>query len=89
MAWNGLRTKAVEKALTCLYATFAKEVHERLLKEAKDYVKLCVRKKLYDWLAIAPIETYFRQQLADQEEEGEWSLDDGVRVMAIAFESSM
>jgi hypothetical protein len=92
-AWNDLRVKALEKAvMEVLYPAFEKEVHEHLLVESKAYVKAEIRRKLFDSINIAPYYGLVDKQ-ADEEkwekwDDSPWGLDEGIRVMGIAFEDN-
>ena len=75
-----------------LYPAFEKEVHEKLMDEAKLYVKVCIRSRLYDWLNVAPYGNLLEKQEKEEKEAGEegpWDLSTGVRIMGIAFEDSL
>ena len=73
--WNEQRSLAVEKALhQMLYPIMAKELRQKLLLEAKEHVTQVSRKKLYNWIRIAPYQP--DQQLDDEDEYNE---DKGAR----------
>ncbi|GIX89466.1 transcription elongation factor SPT6 [Caerostris darwini] len=79
--WNVLRTEALEMALIkILYPTFQKELRIRLLNEAKEgVIKACCR-KLYNWLKVAPY-----QVDPQVEDEDDFDIREGVRVLSIAY----
>ena len=57
-----------------LYPIMAKELRQKLLLEAKEHVTQVSRKKLYNWIRIAPYQP--DQQLDDEDEYNE---DKGAR----------
>ena len=62
------------------------------MDEAKLYVKVCIRSRLYDWLNVAPYGNLLEKQEKEEKEAGEegpWDLSTGVRIMGIAFEDSL
>ncbi|XP_068633718.1 transcription elongation factor SPT6 [Battus philenor] len=80
-AWNELRAEAVNIALTkIVMPELRRELHAVLLQEAKDYVLKCCRRRLYDWLKVAPYES----RVSDDDDE-EWDTSNGLRVMSIAY----
>ncbi|XP_045447974.1 transcription elongation factor SPT6 [Melitaea cinxia] len=80
-AWNELRAEAVTLALTkIVMPELRRELHAVLLQESKDYVLKCCRRKLYDWLKVAPYES----RVSDDDDE-EWDASNGVRVLSIAY----
>ncbi|XP_061383631.1 transcription elongation factor SPT6 [Danaus plexippus] len=80
-AWNELRAQAVTLALTkIVIPELRRELHAVLLQEAKDYVLKCCRRRLYDWLKVAPYES----RVSDEDDE-EWDSSNGLRVMSIAY----
>ena len=52
-----------------LYPVMAKELRQKLLLEAKEHVTQVSRKKLYNWIRIAPYQP--DQQLDDEDEYNE------------------
>ncbi|XP_041979251.1 transcription elongation factor SPT6 [Aricia agestis] len=80
-AWNELRAEAVTLALTkIVMPELRRELHAVLLAESKEYVLKCCRRKLYDWLKVAPYES----RVSDDDDE-EWDANNGVRVIGIAY----
>ncbi|XP_037868375.1 transcription elongation factor SPT6 [Bombyx mori] len=79
-AWNELRSEAVTIALTkIVMPELRRELHAVLLQESKDYVLKCCRRRLYDWLKVAPYES----RISDDDDE--WDASNGVRVMSVAY----
>ncbi|CAB3227158.1 unnamed protein product [Arctia plantaginis] len=80
-AWNELRTEAVTIALTkIVMPELRRELHAVLLQEAKEYVLKCCRRRLYDWLKVAPYES----RVSDDDDD-EWDTANGLRVLSIAY----
>ncbi|CAH0715376.1 unnamed protein product, partial [Brenthis ino] len=80
-AWNELRAEAVTLALTkIVMPELRRELHAVLLQESKEYVLKCCRRKLYDWLKVAPYES----RVSDDDDE-EWDATNGLRVMSLAY----
>ncbi|XP_045772397.1 transcription elongation factor SPT6 [Maniola jurtina] len=80
-AWNELRAEAVTLALTkIVMPELRRELHAVLLQESKEYVLKCCRRRLYDWLKIAPYES----RVSDDDDD-EWDTTNGLRVMSIAY----
>uniref|UniRef100_UPI0034C6DEEA SPT6 n=1 Tax=Homo sapiens TaxID=9606 RepID=UPI0034C6DEEA len=74
--WNRQRTMAIERALQqFLYVQMAKELKNKLLAEAKEYVIKACSRKLYNWLRVAPYRP--------DQQQGK-----GIRVLGIAFSSA-
>ncbi|XP_037068025.1 LOW QUALITY PROTEIN: transcription elongation factor SPT6-like, partial [Pollicipes pollicipes] len=81
--WNELRGECVELALTqMMFPALRKELRTRLLQEAREFVLRQVRRRLFNWLSIAPYTASF-----PDEDEDEWDCSDGVRVLAVAYET--
>ncbi|XP_043230112.1 transcription elongation factor SPT6-like isoform X3 [Amphibalanus amphitrite] len=84
-SWNELRGECVELALTqMIFPALRKELRARLLQEARDFVQRNVRRRLFNWLSIAPYSAPFQQ---DDDDDDEWDSSDGVRVLAVAYET--
>lgn len=80
-AWNELRAEAVTIALTkIVMPELRRELHAVLLQESKEYVLKCCRRRLYDWLKVAPYES----RVSDDDDD-EWDASNGLRVMSIAY----
>ncbi|KAL0882973.1 hypothetical protein ABMA27_016464 [Loxostege sticticalis] len=80
-AWNELRAEAVTIALTkIVMPELRRELHSVLLQESKEYVLKCCRRRLYDWLKVAPYES----RISDDDDE-EWDTSNGLRVLSIAY----
>ncbi|XP_028156739.1 transcription elongation factor SPT6 [Ostrinia furnacalis] len=80
-AWNDLRVEAVTIALTkIVMPELRRELHSVLLQESKEYVLKCCRRRLYDWLKVAPYES----RISDDDDE-EWDTSNGLRVLSIAY----
>ncbi|XP_072949426.1 transcription elongation factor SPT6 [Epargyreus clarus] len=80
-AWNELRAEAVTLALTkIVMPELRRELHAVLLQEAKEYVLKCCRRRLYDWLKVAPYESRM-----NEDDDEEWDTSNGLRVMSIAY----
>ncbi|GBP70340.1 Transcription elongation factor SPT6 [Eumeta japonica] len=80
-AWNELRAEAVTIALNKLVLPeLRRELHSVLLQESKDYVLKCCRRRLFDWLKVAPYES----RISDEEEE-EWDASNGFKILSIAY----
>ncbi|XP_050557944.1 transcription elongation factor SPT6 [Spodoptera frugiperda] len=80
-AWNELRAEAVTIALTkIVMPELRRELQAVLLQESKEYVLKCCRRRLYDWLKVAPYES----RVSDDDDE-EWSDSNGLRVLSIAY----
>ncbi|XP_046966341.1 transcription elongation factor SPT6 [Vanessa cardui] len=80
-AWNELRAEAVTLALTkIVMPELRRELQAVLLQESKEYVLKCCRRKLYDWLKVAPYES----RVSDDDDE-EWDASNGLRVMSVAY----
>ncbi|XP_014252442.1 transcription elongation factor SPT6 [Cimex lectularius] len=79
--WNNIRTECVEVAMKkMLIPELIKDLHAKLLEEAKEFVLRSCAGKLYNWLKIAPYSVDF----GDDDDE-DWDTSKGIRVMAIAF----
>jgi len=80
--WNDLRGRAVEFAYNKIVVDLKRELHERLLAEANNYVleKCCT--KLHDDIKVAP---YRNGDFADEDED-EWDTSKGFRVLAFSYE---
>ncbi|XP_055333559.1 transcription elongation factor SPT6-like [Paramacrobiotus metropolitanus] len=88
-SWNVYRSKAVEKALKgFLYPVFAKEVHEKLMAEAKVFVKLNIRRNLFEWINIAPYTRNVETSGEKDQWDNLWDLSNGIRVVGVAFENN-
>ncbi|XP_038220585.1 transcription elongation factor SPT6 isoform X2 [Zerene cesonia] len=80
-AWNDLRAEAVTLALTkIVMPELRRELHAQLLQESKDYVLKCCRRRLYDWLKVAPYESRI-----SEDDDDEWDASNGVRVVSVAY----
>ncbi|XP_050684543.1 transcription elongation factor SPT6 [Leptidea sinapis] len=80
-AWNDLRAEAVTLALTkIVMPELRRELQALLLQESKEYVLKCCRRRLYDWLKVAPYES----RVSDDDDE-EWDASNGIRVVSIAY----
>ncbi|RVE50918.1 hypothetical protein evm_004485 [Chilo suppressalis] len=80
-AWNELRAEAVTIALTkIVMPELRRELHSVLLQESKEYVLKCCRRRLYDWLKVAP----YVSRVSDDDDE-EWDTSNGLRVLSIAY----
>ncbi|CAK1551238.1 unnamed protein product [Leptosia nina] len=80
-AWNDIRAEAVTLALTkIVMPELRRELQALLLQESKEYVLKCCRRRLYDWLKVAPYES----RVSDDDDE-EWDASNGVRVISIAY----
>ncbi|CAH4028346.1 unnamed protein product [Pieris brassicae] len=80
-AWNDIRIEAVTLALTkIVMPELRRELQALLLQESKEYVLKCCRRRLYDWLKVAPYES----RVSDDDDE-EWDASNGVRIVSIAY----
>ncbi|XP_047991435.1 transcription elongation factor SPT6 [Leguminivora glycinivorella] len=80
-AWNELRAEAVTIAFSkIVMPEMRRELNAVLLQESKEYVLKCCRRKLYDWLKVAPYES----RVSDDDDE-EWDTNNGLRVLSIAY----
>ncbi|XP_049873145.1 transcription elongation factor SPT6 [Pectinophora gossypiella] len=80
-AWNELRAEAVTIALTkIVMPELRRELNAVLLQESKEYVLKCCRRRLYDWLKVAPYES----RVSDDDDD-EWDTSNGLRVLSIAY----
>ncbi|KAK1331408.1 hypothetical protein QTO34_009362 [Cnephaeus nilssonii] len=85
--WNRQRTMAIERALQqFLYVQMAKELKNKLLVEAKEYVIKACSRKLYNWLRVAPYRP--DQQVEEDDDFMEENQGKGIRVLGIAFSSA-
>ncbi|KAK2185910.1 hypothetical protein NP493_217g02051 [Ridgeia piscesae] len=83
--WNNQRSEALERALNhILYPQMAKELHVKLLEEAKEAVVKSSCRKLYGWLKVAPYQV--EQQLDDEDDEFDSSR--GLRVMGVCYSTN-
>ncbi|XP_078278695.1 transcription elongation factor SPT6 [Rhinoraja longicauda] len=83
--WNRQRSMAIERALNqFLYPQMGKELKNKLLNEARDYISKCCSRKLYNWLKVSP---YRPDQQNDEDDDDfmEESQSKGVRVLGMAF----
>ncbi|XP_005089175.1 transcription elongation factor SPT6 isoform X2 [Aplysia californica] len=84
--WNTQRSEALKRALyKILYPQMEKELRAKLLQEAKEGVLKACARKLYNWLKVAPYQ--MDQQLEDEFDEA--NNEDGLKVLGIAFSTSM
>ncbi|XP_026762077.2 transcription elongation factor SPT6 [Galleria mellonella] len=80
-AWNELRAEAVTIALNkIVMPELRRELNAVLLQESKEYVLKCCRRRLYDWLKVAPYES----RVSDDDDE-DWDASNGLRVLSIAY----
>uniref|UniRef100_A0A452G210 Transcription elongation factor SPT6 n=1 Tax=Capra hircus TaxID=9925 RepID=A0A452G210_CAPHI len=85
--WNRQRTLAIERALQqFLYVQMAKELKNKLLAEAKEYVIKACSRKLYNWLRVAPYRP--DQQVEEDDDFMDENQGKGIRVLGIAFSSA-
>uniref|UniRef100_A0A2K6JWM4 Transcription elongation factor SPT6 n=2 Tax=Rhinopithecus TaxID=542827 RepID=A0A2K6JWM4_RHIBE len=85
--WNRQRTMAIERALQqFLYVQMAKELKNKLLTEAKEYVIKACSRKLYNWLRVAPYRP--DQQVEEDDDFMDENQGKGIRVLGIAFSSA-
>uniref|UniRef100_A0A8C5VKG5 Transcription elongation factor SPT6 n=1 Tax=Microcebus murinus TaxID=30608 RepID=A0A8C5VKG5_MICMU len=85
--WNRQRTMAIERALQqFLYVQMAKELKNKLLVEAKEYVIKACSRKLYNWLRVAPYRP--DQQVEEDDDFMDENQGKGIRVLGIAFSSA-
>ncbi|KFO25570.1 Transcription elongation factor SPT6 [Fukomys damarensis] len=85
--WNRQRTMAIERALQqFLYVQMAKELKNKLLAEAKEYVIKACSRKLYNWLRVAPYRP--DQQVEEDDDFMDENQGKGIRVLGIAFSSA-
>ncbi|XP_072099804.1 transcription elongation factor SPT6 [Mobula birostris] len=85
--WNRQRSMAIERALNqFLYPQMGKELKNKLLNEARDYICKCCSRKLYNWLKVAP----YRPDQQNEEDDDDFMEENqskGVRVLGLAFAS--
>uniref|UniRef100_A0A4W3JZH9 SPT6 homolog, histone chaperone and transcription elongation factor n=1 Tax=Callorhinchus milii TaxID=7868 RepID=A0A4W3JZH9_CALMI len=83
--WNKQRSMAIERALNqFLYPQMAKELKNKLLIEARDYLCKACSRKLYNWLKVAP----YRPDQQNEEDDDDFMEENqskGVRVLGLAF----
>ena len=79
--WNSLRERAVEFAFSRIIVDLKRELSQRLFQEAQEHVIDRCCRKLYDWLKVAP---YNPGDFQD-EDESDWSTEEGFRVFSISF----
>uniref|UniRef100_A0A674GYP5 Transcription elongation factor SPT6 n=1 Tax=Taeniopygia guttata TaxID=59729 RepID=A0A674GYP5_TAEGU len=85
--WNRQRTMAIERSLNqFLYVQMAKELKNKLLVEAKEYVLKACSRKLYNWLKVAPYRP--DQQVEEDDDFMDENQGKGIRVLGIAFSSA-
>uniref|UniRef100_A0A7M4G146 Transcription elongation factor SPT6 n=1 Tax=Crocodylus porosus TaxID=8502 RepID=A0A7M4G146_CROPO len=85
--WNRQRTMAIERSLNqFLYVQMAKELKNKLLVEAKEYVIKACSRKLYNWLKVAPYRP--DQQVEEDDDFMDENQGKGIRVLGIAFSSA-
>uniref|UniRef100_A0A803TVC8 SPT6 homolog, histone chaperone and transcription elongation factor n=2 Tax=Anolis carolinensis TaxID=28377 RepID=A0A803TVC8_ANOCA len=85
--WNRQRTLAIERALNqFLYPQMAKELKNKLLVEAKDFVIKACNRKLNNWLKVAPYRP--DQQVEEDDDFMDENQGKGIRVLGIAFSSA-
>ncbi|XP_069767322.1 transcription elongation factor SPT6 isoform X2 [Narcine bancroftii] len=83
--WNRQRSMAIERALNqFLYPQMGKELKNKLLIEARDYICKCCSRKLYNWLKVSPYRPD-QQNEEDDDDFMEESQSKGVRVLGLAF----
>ncbi|KAM6118684.1 LOW QUALITY PROTEIN: transcription elongation factor SPT6 [Phoenicopterus ruber ruber] len=84
--WNRQRTMAIERSLNqFLYVQMAKELKNKLLVEAKEYVLKACSRKLYNWLKVA---SYRPDQQVEEDDDFMDENQEGIRVLGIAFSSA-
>jgi len=69
-----------------LYVQMAKELKNKLLAEAKEYVIKACSRKLYNWLRVAPYRP--DQQVEEDDDFMDENQGKGIRVLGIAFSSA-
>ncbi|NXX65199.1 SPT6H factor, partial [Spizella passerina] len=85
--WNRQRTMAIERSLNqFLYVQMAKELKNKLLVEAKEYVLKACSRKLYNWLKVAAYRP--DQQVEEDDDFMDENQGKGIRVLGIAFSSA-
>ncbi|PKU37528.1 transcription elongation factor spt6 [Limosa lapponica baueri] len=85
--WNRQRTMAIERSLNqFLYVQMAKELKNKLLVEAKEYVLKACSRKLYNWLKVASYRP--DQQVEEDDDFMDENQGKGIRVLGIAFSSA-
>ncbi|XP_069471429.1 transcription elongation factor SPT6 [Ambystoma mexicanum] len=84
--WNRQRTLAIERALKqFLYPQMGKELKNKLIIEAKDFVIKCCSRKLCNWLKVAPYRP--DQQVEEDDDFMEENQTKGIRVLGMAYSS--
>uniref|UniRef100_A0A674ITX0 Transcription elongation factor SPT6 n=1 Tax=Terrapene triunguis TaxID=2587831 RepID=A0A674ITX0_9SAUR len=85
--WNRQRTMAIERSLNqFLYVQMAKELKNKLMVEAKEYVIKACSRKLYNWLKVSPYRP--DQQVEEDDDFMDENQGKGIRVLGIAFSSA-
>ncbi|XP_069617326.1 transcription elongation factor SPT6 [Ranitomeya imitator] len=85
--WNRQRTLAIERALKqFLYPQMGKELKNKLILEAKEFVIKSCSRKLYNCLKVAPYRP--DQQVEEDDDFMEDNQGKGIRVLGIAFSSA-
>ncbi|NWR80929.1 SPT6H factor, partial [Centropus unirufus] len=85
--WNRQRTMAIERSLNqFLYVQMAKELKNKLLVEAKEYVLKACSRKLHNWLKVASYRP--DQQVEEDDDFMDENQGKGIRVLGIAFSSA-
>ncbi|XP_073421622.1 transcription elongation factor SPT6 [Dendrobates tinctorius] len=85
--WNRQRTLAIERALKqFLYPQMGKELKNKLILEAKEFVIKSCSRKLYNCLKVAPYRP--DQQVEEDDDFMEENQGKGIRVLGIAFSSA-
>ncbi|CAB4018053.1 Transcription elongation factor SPT6 [Paramuricea clavata] len=82
--WNAQRTQALYRTFyQMLYPLFAKELEEKLLHEAKDFVIKSACRRLYSLVEVAP----YQAEQHNDEEYDMFSGPQGLRVLSVAVPS--
>ncbi|XP_046634499.1 transcription elongation factor SPT6-like [Daphnia pulicaria] len=77
--WDDLRKEIIDLALSkFVLPSLVKELKEKLLNEAQDFVKRACCQQLYNWLNVAPYEVNFRDN------EG-WDTENGITVLGLSY----
>lgn len=79
--WNTIRQECVDVAIKkMLVPELIKELHIRLLEEAKEHVLRSCARKVYNWIKVAPFQVEF-----GDDDDDEWDSSKGIRVMGVAY----
>lgn len=79
--WNNIRQECVDVAIKkMLIPELIKELHTRLLEEAKEFVLRSCARKVYNWIKVAPFSVEF-----GDDDEDDWDTSKGIRVMGVAY----